>query len=101
MGERVTIRHDPRDVAEIRVFHQDRFLCRAINLEHADRTVSLRDVQAARRARRKALRGQINERIAAVPSTRTSATPIQADTLVEVETEPPRRRSRLKIYRED
>ena len=48
VGERVTIRHDPRDVAEIRVYHRDRFLCRAINAEHADRTVSLRDVQATR-----------------------------------------------------
>jgi putative transposase len=95
VGERVTIRHDPRDVAEIRVFHRGRFLCRAINAEHADRTVSLRDVQAARRARRHALRAGIKQRIAAVPTPGDRA----------VEPEPPkpsrRRRPRLKIYRED
>jgi len=34
VGEPVTIRYDPRDLAEIRVFHRDRFLCRAINQEH-------------------------------------------------------------------
>ena len=33
-GEPVTIRYDPRDIAEIRVFHRNRFLCRAINPEH-------------------------------------------------------------------
>jgi putative transposase len=30
VGESVTLRYDPRDMAEIRVFHQDRFVCRAI-----------------------------------------------------------------------
>jgi putative transposase len=35
VGERVTLRFDPRDMAEIRVFHQDRFLCRAICAELA------------------------------------------------------------------
>jgi putative transposase len=95
VGERVTIRHDPRDVAEIRVYHHGRFLCCAINAEHADRTVSLRDVQAARRAQRQALRAGINERIAAVPAA--------SDPSVDLEPvlTPGRRRLRLKIYRED
>ena len=94
VGERVTIRHDPRDVAELRVFHRGRFLCRAINAEHADRTVSLRDVQAARRARREALRAGIKQRIAAVP-----AQPVVASEAVPQN--PKRRRPRLKVYRED
>ena len=94
VGERVTIRHDPRDVAEIRVFHRGRFLCRAINAEHADRTVSLRDVQAARRARRQALRAGIKQRIAAVP-----ARPVVASEAVPQG--PKRPRPRLKVYRED
>ena len=42
VGEPVTIRYDPRDIAEIRVFHRNRFLCRAMNPEHAGRTVTLR-----------------------------------------------------------
>jgi putative transposase len=29
VGEGVTLRYDPRDAAAIRVFHQQRFLCRA------------------------------------------------------------------------
>ncbi len=94
VGERVTIRHDPRDVAEIRIFHRGQFLCRAINAEHADRTVSLRDVQAARRARRRALRVGINQRIAAVPV--ALAIPPEV-----VPHNPKRRHLRLKIYRED
>ena len=30
VGEDVTIRYDPRDLAVIRIFYQDRFLCRAV-----------------------------------------------------------------------
>ena len=30
VGEEVVLRHDPRDMAEIRLFYRDRFLCRAI-----------------------------------------------------------------------
>ena len=95
VGERVTVRHDPRDVAEIRVYHRGRFLCRAINAEHADQTVSLRDVQAARRARRRALRAGINERIAAVPAAS------DAPPAFEPSSPPKRRRLRLKTYWED
>jgi putative transposase len=62
VGEAVTIRYDPRDVGEIRVFHHRQFLCRAIAPELADRTISLRDLQAARSAQRRALWAQLNKR---------------------------------------
>lgn len=62
VGEPVTIRYDPRDLAEIRVFHQQRFLCRAVSPELADRTISLPDLQAARAAQRRALRDHVEER---------------------------------------
>jgi putative transposase len=66
VGEPVTIRYDPRDLAEIRVFHRDRFLCRAINQEHAGREITLKDIQSARSEHRKSLRNKINERITLV-----------------------------------
>lgn len=66
VGEPVTVRYDPRDLAEIRVFHHNRFLCRAINPEHAGRTVTLKDIQTARARHRRSLRSAINERIARV-----------------------------------
>jgi putative transposase len=66
VGEPVTIRYDPRDIAEIRGFRRNRFLCRAINPEHAGRTVTLKDMQTARVRHRRALRTAINERIARV-----------------------------------
>lgn len=40
--EVVVIRYDPADLAEIRVFYQDRFLCRAICQELASQTISRR-----------------------------------------------------------
>jgi putative transposase len=66
VGEPVTIRYDPRDIAEIRVFHRHRFLCRAINPEYAGRTVTLKDIQTARARHRRSLRTAINERMAKV-----------------------------------
>lgn len=41
VGEDVTIRYDPRDLAEIRIFHNGKFLCRAICQELADQSISL------------------------------------------------------------
>ena len=44
VGEEVLLRYDPRDVAEVRVFHEGRFLCRAVCQELAGETVPLREV---------------------------------------------------------
>jgi putative transposase len=66
VGESVTIRYDPRDVAEIRVFHQHRFLCRAVSPEYAGQAITLKDIQTARIQHRRSLRKGINERIACV-----------------------------------
>lgn len=35
VGEEVTVRYDPRDLAEIRRFHQGEFLCEAVSPELA------------------------------------------------------------------
>src|SRR5258708_14669688 len=54
--EEVVIRYDPADMAEIRVFHQDRFVCRAICQEMAGSTISLKEIEKARSEQRKQLR---------------------------------------------
>ncbi len=62
VGEQVTIRYDPRDLAEIRIFHDDTFVCRAICPELAGTTVALKEITAARNARRRELRQGLRER---------------------------------------
>jgi putative transposase len=62
VGESVIIRYDPRDMAKIRVFHEHRFLCRAICAELAGETISLRDIIRARNRRRRDLRQTLQER---------------------------------------
>ncbi|MBV8914815.1 MAG: Mu transposase C-terminal domain-containing protein [Acetobacteraceae bacterium] len=64
--EAVTIRYDPRDLSELRVFHRNQFLCRAVSDEHAGEALTLKDIEAARRAHRQSLRSTINERVARV-----------------------------------
>jgi putative transposase len=66
VGETVTLRFDPRDMAEIRVFHEDKFLCRAVCAELAGETVPLRDILRARNRQRRELRGVLRDRQAAV-----------------------------------
>lgn len=62
VGEEVLLRYDPRDIAEVRVFYQNRFLCRAICQELAGETVPLREIQRARNSRRKELRQTLKDR---------------------------------------
>ena len=62
VGEDVVLRYDPRDMAEIRVFYHDRFLCRAICQELAGETVALREIVNARNGRRRQLRQTLQER---------------------------------------
>lgn len=66
VGEPVTLRFDPRDMAEIRVFHEDKFLCRAVCPELAGETVPLREILRARNRRRRELRGVLRDRQTAV-----------------------------------
>ncbi len=60
------IRYDPADMAEIRVFHPDRFVCRAICQELAGSTVSLKEIEKARSLRRKQVREGLSTRAAMV-----------------------------------
>ena len=53
VGEDVTIRYDPRDMGEIRVFYKDRFLCPAVSAELAGETIPLRDIIRVRDQRRR------------------------------------------------
>jgi len=66
VGEHVSIRYDPRDIAEVRVYHRNVFICRAVSPEHASQTVTLKDIQAARVAHRRALRARLKQRRVAV-----------------------------------
>src|SRR5271166_2501405 len=66
IGESVTLRYDPRDAAEVRVFYQDRFLCRAICPELAGTVITLPDILKARKRRRRGLIAKLRGRTKAV-----------------------------------
>ncbi|WP_353710300.1 Mu transposase C-terminal domain-containing protein [Arthrobacter sp. K5] len=85
VGQTVTIRYDPRDISEIRVYDHDTFVCVAVDEDHPNLRLSLRDIEAARRARRRELRRTINDRISTITSREEPHI-----------TEPVRRRRRLR-----
>ena len=62
IGEEVLLRYDPRDLAEVRLFHGGRFLCRAICPEIAGETIPLREIVRARNQRRRELRTTLRDR---------------------------------------
>ena len=62
IGQNVTIRYDPRDLAEIRVYHDNTFVCRAVCQELAGQVVGLKEVIRARNRRRKQLQGEVKSR---------------------------------------
>jgi putative transposase len=62
VGEEVTIRFDPRDMGEVRVFYKDRFLCPAVSAELAGETIPLRDVIRVRNQRRRELSAVLQDR---------------------------------------
>lgn len=61
VGESVTIRYDPRDLAEIIVYYNDKYLCKAICQDMADMVVSLKEIKAARGSVKKNLKEQIKD----------------------------------------
>ncbi len=60
VGEQVIIRYDPRDIVEIRVFHEDKFICRAISYELAGQTISLKDIIRERNRIKRELKKEID-----------------------------------------
>jgi len=100
VGETVTVRYDPRDLSEVRVFHRNQFLCRAVSEKHAGEAVTLKDIEAARRAHRRSLRSAINERITRVsdslPARAQPPQPVSASKPPPMPTRP-----KLRIYQED
>ncbi|MGB1216057.1 MAG: Mu transposase C-terminal domain-containing protein [Pikeienuella sp.] len=57
VGESVGVLFDPRDLAEIRVYHDGQFVCRAVCPEHFQAPV-LSDIFNARRQQKKTLRSE-------------------------------------------
>lgn len=98
--EPVTVRYDPRDITEIRVFHKNQFICRAVDPDHETSTITLKDIQAARSARRRELRGQINQRIAVVAKHLPDLAPAKQAPAPEP-TDRPKKRPKLRTYLED
>jgi putative transposase len=68
VDEEVLLRYDPRDMAELRVFYQNRFLCRAICRELAGETVSFREIANARKRRKRELQQTLKDRRQVVDS---------------------------------
>jgi len=64
VGEDVTIRYDPRDLAQIHVYADNALICRAVCYELSDKSVSLKEIMQARNHEKKELKQQLKELLA-------------------------------------
>jgi putative transposase len=62
VGESVVIRYDPRDLAEIRVYHNNKYICSAISPDLSENTVSFNQLRTARKKRKAELNKTIKQR---------------------------------------
>jgi len=60
VGEWVELLYDPRDLAEIRVYHEGKFVCRALCPERVA-AAGLKEIKAARREQRQNAKKEIGE----------------------------------------
>ena len=94
VGKQVTIRYDPRDITEIRVFHNDKFESKAVK-PHRDSPEH--SPKAARVAQRKRVRSGLNERISVTARHRSTGQPPTP----KPDTPRPEAKPKLKTYWED
>jgi putative transposase len=92
-------------LAEIRVFHDNHFVCRAVCQELAGITVGLREIVNARSQRRRNLNRKIKDRIRAVDmllkAHREPADNPLPSELVEISSRNPVVENNLKLYEND
>lgn len=96
VNEDVMIRYDPRDLTEIRVYHDDIFLCRAVCQELAGESVSLKEIIKARQQRKSDLKKVISERKSLVDA--LLGTPV---TKLKQVNKPLTKKHKLKLYNND
>ncbi len=106
VGESVTIRYNPRDMGEVKVWHDNQYLCRAIAPELAAEQISYKQLQAARTARRRELKQQLHARRSladALPGDAryTNAASPSLETVKVADHEPPAVRHGLRTYVND
>jgi putative transposase len=101
VNENVIIRYDPSDITEIRVFHNDKYLCRPVCQELASQKISLKEIQKARNDRKKELKKTIKQRLSLVDAILQSKPKQQNAILDNVFKGPNKKQSKLKLYEAD
>jgi len=106
VGEQVIIRYNPSDITSIRIFYDEKFLCQPICEALCNQSVSLKEIQTARNAKKRELHKQIKKRVSLVDAIlRTKGNAFvskegqkSADT---AESQKEKTQTRLKLYESD
>lgn len=97
VGSSVIIRYDPRDLAEIRVFYNGHFLCRAISQDLESQIVSLKEITEARKKRRTELKASLKRSCSIIDTLLKNTVIQEQEENIEI-TEPRKSLQQLKRY---
>ena len=98
IGEQVTVRYDPRDIAEIRIFYKGEFICNAICQDIADQIISLKEIKSIRQKHKGQHRKTINEAKQLLQNVENNTTGSSA--AIKNGT-PTKKKRRLKLYKNE
>jgi putative transposase len=99
VGETVTVRYDPRDLAEIRIYFDEKFLCIGICQDIAETIISLKDIQKARREIKGELYDEIRKAKRLIKYIQKDRTDPSKDVGVKIQKEA--NTKKLKLYQND
>lgn len=103
IGEKLIVRYDPRDVAEISLYHNNSFVCRAVCSELAGKTVTLNEIISARKRERIKKQTKMKDRAQTVDALLKLRNDFEADNIIE-KTESENKvkpKSKLKRYKNE
>lgn len=98
-GERVTVRYDPRDLAEIHVYFQNTLICKASCFELSGKKVTLKEVMQARNHEAKAQKQRLKELLSIAEIYAPKEFPVVQDTVSSRDGSPSVEYPKLKIKR--
>jgi putative transposase len=101
VGKPVSIRYDPRDLRQVRVFYNDKFCCEAVCLELDGEKVSLKEVIRARRRHKRELREKIESRKSLVDAILMEKAFTKPLSLSKDKSKKPISKHTLKLYESD
>ncbi len=97
VGESVIIKYDPRDLAEIRVYHNNKYICTAVSQDLESHQISAQDIIKARNKKRKELNKLIKSKTSIIDSITKPRNTIDNSISIEIKESACTEKTKIKL----